>query len=200
MNTIAKECFRQAAYRQLKSAIMGIAQAERPAIYALSCWYFLDDDDPRYPRLLLGYNTTQQVQSQLPHASGAAEAKWNYAFWLQNELATIGGENDPHLTAWFQQTSFYYSQAENDVADNDDTLFAKLLEQGEQFNNEFVEVSISLIQQLFSEDIITDTFGATIPVLLHELEYYNESLNWTMRANPAGVADEFWQTFQSGLL
>ncbi|MGI4865829.1 MAG: hypothetical protein ACRYFZ_18035 [Janthinobacterium lividum] len=199
MTITAKQHFRQKAYNQLKVAIAGIEQAKHPTIYALSCWYFLDGDDPRYPRLILGYNTTHQVQSQLPHASGEAEAKWNYAFWLQNELASIGGETDTQLAAWFQLTPYYYSQAENEAADEDEALFDKLLSQGEQFDNEFVEISISLIQQLFSEGIISDTFGKNIPVLLHELEYYDKPLAWTKRANPPGVADEFLQAFQGGL-
>ena len=195
---LRKDTFQQSAYNRLKAAIVAIDQAERPAIYALSCWYFLENDDPRYPSLLLGYNTTQQVQAQLPHASGEAEAKWNYAFWLQNELVSIGGKADSHLAAWFQETPFYYSQAESDT--DDEALFDKLLGLGEQFNNEFIALSISLIQQLFRENVIADTFGNDIPVLLHKLEYYDEPLDWTRRANPPGIADDFFQAFREGSL
>jgi len=193
-----KDTFQQSTYNRLKAAIVAIDQAERPVIYALSCWYLLEDDDPRYPSLILGYNTTQQVQAQLPYASGEAEAKWNYAFWLQNELVSVGGQADSQLAAWFQETSFYYLQAENDT--DDDALSNKILGLGEQFNNEFITLSISLIQQLFRENIITDTFGKNIPVLLHELEYYDEPLDWTQRANPPGIADEFCQAFRKGRL
>ncbi len=195
---LSKNAFRQNAYNQLKATITHVDQAERPTIYALSCWYFLEEDDPRYPSLLLGYNTTQQVQAQLLHASDEAEAKWNYAFWLQNELASIGGKADSQLAAWFQESPFYYSQAESDT--DDEALFNKLLGFSESFNNEFIEVSIGLIQQLFRENIIADTFGKNIPVLLHELEYYDEPLAWTQRANPPGLADEFCQAFQAGAL
>ena len=52
---------------------------------------FIDlDDDPRHPILQLGYNTLTHLKERTPSASGAEEAKWNYAFWLQNELTFIG--------------------------------------------------------------------------------------------------------------
>lgn len=193
-----KEIFQQGAYNRLKAAIVAIDQAERPAIYALSCWYSLEEDDPRYPSLLLGYNTTQQVQAQLYYASDEAEAKWNYAFWLQNELVSMGGKADSQLAAWFQESPFYYSQAEHDA--NDEALFNKLIVISELFNNEFIEVGISLIQQLFRENIIAEIFGRNIPVLLHELEYYDEPVEWTRRANPPGIANEFCQAFGEGTL
>lgn len=45
---------------------------------------------------------------------------------------------------------------------------------------------------------VADTFGRNIPVLVHELEYYDLPNGWTKRANPPGVADEFLAWAQNG--
>lgn len=195
-----KEQFVQAANQQLRATLAQIAPAELPDIYALSCWYFSDNDDLRFPTLVLGYNTTRQYQAQLARASSAAEAKWNYAFWLQNELATIGGEQDELLAAWFRATPSYYSPAEEAAAADHPAQLEKLYQQGELFNEQFMGVAIQLIQRLFAKGVISDTFGHNIPVLLHELEYYDQPAAWTQQANPPGLADEFLQACAAGLL
>lgn len=39
------------------------------------------------------------------------EAKWNYAFWLQNEIGAIGG-NDKNLRLYFKEANLFYTQQE----------------------------------------------------------------------------------------
>jgi hypothetical protein len=34
-------------------------------------------------------------------------------------------------------------------------------------------------------------FGKTIPVIVHELEYYDQIADQTLKANPPSAADEF---------
>jgi hypothetical protein len=44
---------------------------------------------------------------------------------------------------------------------------------------------------LHDEGDIAALFGNTIPVIVHELEYYDQIADQTIMANPRGVADEF---------
>ena len=58
-------------------------------IYAFSFWVYDDEDDLRCPVLAIGYNTNSNLQKEIDSASSKEEAKWNFAFWLQNEIAII---------------------------------------------------------------------------------------------------------------
>lgn len=79
----------------------------------------------------------------------------------------------------------------------DDALFNELLEKGEQFAQLFITQIIKMVQQLFSENILQDTFGKNLPVIIHELEYYEEPISWTRRANPSILINEFIDACES---
>jgi hypothetical protein len=82
--------------RLATKALAGIPAAEAHDIYAISFWVDNEHDDPRQPILTIGYNTEAQVGRILHDAADPAEARWNFAFWLQNELVVIGdSSSDP---------------------------------------------------------------------------------------------------------
>ena len=196
----AKSSFLQASYAKMKMAISAIPPADKGDIYALSFWYYTDNDDPRYPKITISYNTITHFESQIAEASSVNEAKWNYAFWLQNDMEEIGGEKDALLEAWFKDTPYYYTDADDKKGGEDEALFDKLIDQGGAFDKLFIEEIIGLTQRLFSEGIIEAEFGRNIPVLVHELEYYEVPVDWTIRANPAGLVEEFVKACNSGQL
>ncbi len=196
----AKSSFLQASYAKMKAAISAISPADKADVYALSFWYYNYNDDPRYPKIAISYNTRAHFESQIDDASSESEAKWNYAFWLQNDIEEIGGEEDELLQAWFRETPYYYTDAEEEKAQEDEALFDKLTDQGSAFDKLFVEEIIMLTQMLFSEGIVAAEFGSNTPVLVHELEYYEVPIDWTIRANPAGLVDEFVTAFRNGAL
>lgn len=189
--TKAKELFVSKSYDQVKEAIRGIPDQERGDIYALSFWYQCEDDDVRYPMIVVGYNTHSNWEANIRSASSKEEAKWNFAFWLQNELAEMGGMEDPLLGAWFEASPYYYSEEQHEEATEDDDLFDELLERGAKFADEFREEAIAMAQRLFKEGVVREVFGQDIPILVHELEYYDDPVDWTVRANPEGLVDEF---------
>ncbi|MGS2763146.1 hypothetical protein [Sinomicrobium sp. M5D2P9] len=179
-----------------------IANMEVADIYAISFWYANEDDNPRHPKIILSYNTMSNYRNRVADASSEMEAKWNYAFWLQNDIAEIGGENDELLKSWFRETPYFYSdledeEAEEDEAEEDEALFDKLLEYGNGFNREFIDVIILLIQRLFREKVIERKFGKSIPVLLHRLEYSDKTIGWVKRANPVRLTNEFVKACES---
>jgi hypothetical protein len=111
--------FRQSAAR----ALAAIPATDGPGIYAVSFFVWDQEDDPRRPALTIGYNTEAQVQHALAappaHSPGPpgdeAQARWNYAYWLRNELAVIGDDtSDPEgatlIEAQIKACGWWYSE------------------------------------------------------------------------------------------
>src|SRR2546430_2657650 len=80
-------------YEAARDALAGIPTEERPDIYVVSLFVYDEDDDPRRPTVTVGYNTDSDVARSADPADAfftdEHEARWNYAFWRQNQLALI---------------------------------------------------------------------------------------------------------------
>ncbi len=186
-----KEEFYNQSFEKLQRAITNIDKNEIENIYALSFWFYNEDDEFHFPTIILSYNTKSNFQTNIENASDENEAKWNFAYWLQNDLVQIGGEDDKFLKKWFKVSEYYYSEKENELAENDDELFDKLCVKGKKFNNEFIELIIKMSSELHSNGIIKGVFGKSLPIIIHELEYYDKPVSWTKKGNPTGIANEF---------
>jgi hypothetical protein len=186
-----KEKFHKQSLETLKSAISNIDKNEIDNIYALSFWFFKEDDELHFPTIIFGYNTESNFRTNIEKASGVNEAKWNFAYWLQNEIEQIGGENDKLLQEWFKESEYYYSEEENESAKDDDKLFDELCAKGEKFNNEFIELIIKISSELHSSGIVKDVFDKSVPIIIHELEYYDKHVDWTKKGNPNGTVTKF---------
>jgi hypothetical protein len=193
-----KNNFLEITYDKLRTAINNIDENTKNDIYGLSFWFYNEDDDPRFPVISVSYNTISNFKNQITRASNEKEAKWNFAFWLQDEIEEIGGKNDIGLKNWFSKTPYYYSDEDNETANENDELFDRILEQGSNFCDEFIEEIILLVQRLFADKIVETKFGQNIPILVHELEYYDKPVSWTVRSNPNGLVDDFvdWTKFE----
>ena len=109
--------FTEKSYEKLKNAIQEIVNEEdRKDVYVLSLCYTCDDEDLRFPKVTLSYNTLSNVKEESYNAASKEDAKWNYDYWLQTEMETIGGKKDKQLKQWFAKTPYFYSDAENDRA------------------------------------------------------------------------------------
>jgi hypothetical protein len=60
---------------------------------------------------------------------------------------------------------------------------------GEPLTAAFVAGAVEVVQRLHANDIVR-IFGKPIPVLIHELEYYDEIADQNLAANPPGVVPE----------
>lgn len=196
--TKSKELFFAQSYDKLVQAISEIPDAIAQDIYALSFFYYAEDDDARFPCIEVSYNTHTHYRKETANAAHETEAKWNYAFWLQEPIAKIGGEADELLHNWFNISPYYFSAEEMEAAEDDDELFDRIMEMGENFETEFIEQIISLTRKLFKEHVIEKKFGTDIPVIIHELEYYDQPIGWTQKANKTGLIEEFLDAFESG--
>jgi hypothetical protein len=189
--------FELRACQELSAAIDAIPPDIAADIYALSLYVFDWNDDPRRPMVQLGYNTGAQVQASTPRgdpgpgspfAANTQEAKWNFAFWLQNELVLIGGVETPSgvlLEQVLKSEGKWYSDEEIE-SDAEHTYALDPL-----ITSRFVTMLVGVVRHLHADGVIVRNFGRPIPVLVHELEYYGAIARQNERANPGEVANEF---------
>ncbi len=146
------------------------------------------DEDPRRYDVDLSYNTEEHYQRSRQEASHAEEARWNYAFWLQSGIASldqldaVGRELQ---TAWLNERGLNYTDAE------EESNFDYCMKLADRIWDEFLEVCSSVGLRLHTSGIITQKFGRPIPIIIHDLEYYDKLTKFTLAANPPGVVDEF---------
>jgi hypothetical protein len=93
--------------------------------------------------------------------------------------------NDPEgaalREAWAREEGLWY-----DLALGEDAVFN---ERGEPLTSAFVELLVGVAQRLHQGDV-ERIFGRPIPVLIHELEYYDAIAEQNLAANPAGVVPD----------
>ncbi|WP_164494578.1 hypothetical protein, partial [Streptomyces sp. ADI92-24] len=182
-----------------ESALASIPAAEAQDIYVVS--FFIDNeaDDPRQPTLTIGYNTEAQFRHTIADASDEAEARWNYAFWLQNELTVIADlTRDPEGAAarhqWISELGLWYDHEPTQPDDWMKTIgpTAALIEAN------FNQTCVQLARHLHDDGVIKSALGKQVPVVLHELEYYEGIARRTEAANPSGLADDFTAWVHNG--
>ena len=152
-------------------------------IYAISFFVYDKDDNPSTPTLTVGYNTMAHAMSDNNlGALSPEEAKWNYAFWLQNQEYTFGYDSKTAQLIQDWVSSLELSNEKDAIT--------------ETFVNVLVEVSL----KLHNDNVIIDVFGKEIPIIIHELEYYEAIATQNKRANPEGAIAEFLQWMDDEVL
>ena len=165
------------------NAIMLIDRKIIDEIYAFSFFVYDHEDDPRCPTVTMGYNTYSNLQKQINNASDEAEAKWNYAFWLQNEIAVIGNEKDELgkllIGNWISQLGLNYTDQE------DEENYVLCGEKGEKISEQFIKILIEIVKNSHLNELTNK------PILIHELEYYDRIKNQNIEANGIERVKEF---------
>lgn len=160
-------------------AYQSIEQNELEQIYVFSFFVYDNEDDPRKPTLTIGYNTFSNFEQEKTRASSDEEAKWNYAFWLQNNLILIG-ENDVNggelIKNWVSDLGLQYDDHEADF----DQSF-----KGQKITENFVALLVQIVQESHSEEL------THLPILIHELEYYDIIRDQNILANGPERVREF---------
>ena len=115
------------------------------------------------------------------------KARWNFAFWQQNELALIGEEaTDPAgasmRRAWFEAQGLWFDDF--DGSDGSDEEMAR----GAYITEAFVELCVKTVQELHDSGVIEQIFARRIPVVVHELEYYDAIAAQNREANGPALA------------
>jgi hypothetical protein len=148
-------------------------------IYAISFYVEHEDDDPRKPLVYFGYNTEAQVKNEMENAADEEEARWNFAFWLQNELYCFGADDDTAdlCRAWAYQQNLAADETSYQV---------------------FVNVLIDVVKDLQQSGVIAKKIGKRIPVIIHELEYYTQIAQQNIEANGADLISAEFLHFCGG--
>ena len=148
-----------------QKAVDAIASWNEPDIYVVSFYFWEDEQNPCKPRLSIGFNTERRYQETLTEVDDGDEhdARWNFAWWLQND---------------------------HDVQYGCDPQSAKLIEKWVgtfkiryHITGAFNDMLVQVVQRIHKEGILTSHFGKELPIIIHELEYYDEPLKINLAAN-----------------
>lgn len=175
----------------LKTQLLkSIRELNEDGIYALSLFVYDVNDNPCQPSVTFGYNTEAQVIDAMEYhcPEDEAEARWNYAFWLQNKVFTFGMEEDTTaiLKEWLETNGFPYYEDDDEAWKNDEVY-----DEIEDITTGFVSELVELVQEIHAEGILTEKFGKELPILIHELEYYDVIAEQNVRANGETIVKEF---------
>lgn len=173
---------------QLKGLIISsIEKWTDTDIYAISLYVYDDCDNPCKPTVTLGYNMEKQIEKVLKRASGEVEARWNYAFWLQNDFFCFGiGETADIVKNWINENHLPYYDDDDPAWDNEDAE-----DETEKITQAFVNELICIVKEIHEQKILTQKFGKEIPIIIHELEYYDEIAEQNIKANGKELVEDF---------
>ncbi len=170
-----------------KIIISNIHQWTDEDIYAISLFVYDENDNPCKPTVTLGYNTETQVKEETPNASDEQEARWNYAFWIQNQFFCFGiGETAKYVRNWLENNQLPYYE-DDDAAWNN----AKTYVDVEVVNKAFIHELICIVKEIHQAGLLTQKFGKEIPIIIHELEYYDEIAKHNIEANGEKLVADF---------
>lgn len=159
-------------------------------IYVWSFFVYDDEDDHRLPTVTFGYN----LKSNLDEEEGDEEEKWNYAYWPQNNLGGIGDSEDKEgralIQSWIKELGLEYKFAdemegelsEAELAEFDDDA---CYDKGAIITEKFIALLIEVVKETHSKKL-TD-----LPILIHELEYYDDIRDQNILANGKERVKEF---------
>ena len=174
------------------AAFARISSEEAAQTYAVSFWVNDEEDDPRVPVLTIGTNTEAQFRASVANADDDAEARWNFAFWLQNELAVVGGPADHAgraiVDALFATLGLHL--AEDDFSPASEAV-------SDRMTTAFVSCCVDAARRLHEEGALHASFGRDLPVLVHELEYYDAIIEQNSRCNPPHLIAGFKRWIES---
>jgi hypothetical protein len=155
----------------------------RSDVYAVSFFVYDKNDDPTMPTLTVGYNTIEQMHNESSRGfTTFGEAKWNYAFWLQNKEYLFG--HDDITTNLVREW----------VAAQDLTNVNNAITEA------FIDMLIEVSLLLHNKGVIIKVFGKEVPIIIHELEYYEAIASQNRKANPSGAIEEFLQWMDNEIL
>lgn len=85
---------------------------------------------------------------------------------------------------WIESLGLAYS-------DDDKEDFERYTQLADHITERFVALCVQVARALHDEGSITGKFGRPVPIIVHELEYYDEIADQTRTANPPGLTSDF---------
>ena len=59
----------------------------------------------------------------------------------------------------------------------------------------FMDIIVSVVKELHQRGVVKEQIGKDVPIIVHELEYYDLPIDWTIRSNPKPLIDEFLEFY-----
>jgi hypothetical protein len=190
--------FDEYVYARARNALEVIQNRDRPEIYVVSFFVYDEEDNPRKPTLTVGFNTEFDVAAELARAElerdqipalDDAEARWCYAYYGAHELTVMFDSRDPDGVKVRDHAILingYGFPREDDLATAITTPW-------------FVANAVFAARRLHDHGHIKPIFGRPIPVIVHELQYYDTIAMQNLAANPPGIADDFVEWVRRGV-
>ena len=142
----------------------------------------------------VSYNTENDCNG----ADELSEERWNYAFWRQDETPIIDVDNENEgikiLFDWYKENSIDNIGYEDYNACYDDEM--RYIGKGPVGYYELLSEITAVAKRLQDSGFVKNKFGASIPIIIHDLEYTWYTIEATKKANPNGEADVFFATMK----
>ncbi|MCX2680055.1 hypothetical protein OOZ15_08910 [Galbibacter sp. EGI 63066] len=172
-------------YRHMSDVLMEVQEnlpkEESKDIYAYSL--FIQDDDPRWPTATLGYNTWGHFNTKKESANTQQEAKWNFDFWLQNNLVELCTKNDRNGREIVEKHTKYDDLYYTDEEYNKNK--AVCLEKGDKITQFFTRKLIEAVR------LVQDFNFIDHPIIIHKAKYDRQTAEQNTKANGEGKVKEF---------
>jgi len=179
-------------YEGVKDVIKGSISEQ---IYAISFFVHDHQGNPLKPTVLVSYNTIDYYKKEIEDAYNEAEAKWNYAYWPQKNIYKFGlDETADIVMQWIHENELEDKTEEDENEMYDENM--RYVGKGPILTQRFVEELIKVANKLHDENI-TVISNSKVPILIHELEYYEAIAQENEKANPDGQAAEFIEWIRS---
>lgn len=186
----AAEAFAAHARRYLEDTLGRFPAKDLDDIYLVSLCL---SDDHDSLSVMVGYNTKSNYRASIEDASDEEEARWNFAFWLQNDEGWLADpERDPEgarlCAAWAAELTFDPAPGESEEDFVDRALMdGTALHDEDALQDLLAEVARGMQQ----DGVLQRTFGRPVPVLIHTVECDERAAARCARANPNGEALQF---------
>lgn len=152
--------------------------------YAISFFLEMNSIDGNMPRLNISYNTEADCKS----APSDSEERWNYAFWAQNTVPMI--ETPEEIAACVEWLNKNGVQNVGDETDEyDDSFIYRGC--GPAGYKEIAELLSVIAISLRKDGVLKKVFGRDVPIIIHELEYYDYIVDLAKRTNPPELIEGF---------
>ena len=162
----------------------------RPEVYALSCEVWRVDQDPRWPHLVLGYNTESQVRRALRAgpARDPQEVRWHYADWILEGFPAVGHHpDDPTGSALYlaetRRRGLWYEEGELSEEE--------ALERNRALLDHFDQVWRRVVWHLHHSGVVTRVLGRPVPVVVFDMDRPGWEGAATLAANPPALVAAF---------
>ena len=162
-----------------------LSKVKEKDVYAFNLYLEYANDNPYQPTVTFGYNTIEHF-TKTAQSEEEIEAKWDYAYWPQNELFVFGCDKTEKIVKdWMLAKGLGYMTYEEFFSEGFDENLPDKIDR--KVKKELIDV----VKEIHSLGLIKQHFGKELPIIIHELEYGDEIARINKRANPNALIKEF---------